>query len=166
MKMLSKCKLTLLLLLFTIWCAEALAAGRKPLSEYDLLELLGGGVYNARIVELIRQCGISFVPTTNDLDRLRRAGADPSLLSTIANAPPPVPQSPVRASVQRPTQTVRVAQFSQLDGHSDIAQNCKPGHMYSAHDVIGDPLTCIQGKLVCCGASFATGVTGAVSMGW
>jgi hypothetical protein len=181
--MLSKCKLGLSLLLFTVLCTDALAAGKKPLSEYDLLKLLRGGVYNARIIELVRERSISFVPTTNDLDRLRRAGADRSLLSAIESAPrplpePPAPQSTVRASEHRPEQTVRAVQFSRLDGHpnianerldgyANIAEDCKPGRMYSEHDVVGDPLACIRGKLVCCGAALpAIGAVGAVSVGW
>ena len=38
-------------------------------------------------------------------------------------------------------------EFSRLDGRSDAKRNCKPGHMYSAHDIVGDPQACIMGSV-------------------
>jgi len=37
-------------------------------------------------------------------------------------------------------------EFSRLDSRPDTERNCKPGHMYSAHDIVGDPQACIMGS--------------------
>ena len=43
------------------------AAQKRALSEHNLPELLAGGVYNSRIAELVRDRGITIVPTARDL---------------------------------------------------------------------------------------------------
>jgi hypothetical protein len=52
------------------------AEGSRTLSETDLLKLLAGGVYQARIASLVHYRRINFVPTAHDLELLQRAGAD------------------------------------------------------------------------------------------
>jgi len=37
-------------------------------------------------------------------------------------------------------------ELSRLDSRPDAERNCKPGHMYSAHDIVGDPQACIMGS--------------------
>ena len=59
---------------------------RKPLSENDLLKLLAGGVYSARIATLVRKRGINFNPTDRDLQSLHRAGADNELERAVVDA--------------------------------------------------------------------------------
>jgi hypothetical protein len=36
-------------------------------------------------------------------------------------------------------------ELSRFDNRPDAERNCKPGHMYSAHDIVGDPQACIMG---------------------
>jgi hypothetical protein len=187
----NKCKLMLVSLLLPVWCTSALGA-EKGLSEHDLLVLLDGGVYNARIVQLVRDRGVSFAPTTNELDKLRDAGADRTLLNAIERArqvtAPSVPQrteqqsSEGRMNVAHARQVtprsapqlterqssegrLNVAQSTQIDGHRDLANDCKGGSMYSAHDIVGDPQACIMGSLTMRG-TVSTAVIGAVSVGW
>lgn len=68
------------------------AAASKSLSENDLLKLLQGGVYNARIASLVRYRGINFVPTRHDVALLQRAGADQELFHEVLTAPRMLPQ--------------------------------------------------------------------------
>ncbi len=76
------------------------AAQKKGLTENDLLRLLNGGVYNARIAQLIHDRGITFVPSSHDLAELRLAGANLALLNAVESArhvtaqvPEPIPES-------------------------------------------------------------------------
>jgi hypothetical protein len=84
--------ITLMLSLLTVLLAAAGGAASKTLSEDDLLKLLAGGVYNARVVSLVRYRRINFVPTTNDLELLRRAGADEALRHEVLTAARALPQ--------------------------------------------------------------------------
>ena len=84
--MLRNFKLLLLLAVLMGLSAEVHAAQKKPLSERDLLQLLAGGVYNARIAQLVQDRGITFVPTSHDLSSLRSAGADLALLNAVESA--------------------------------------------------------------------------------
>src|SRR5215831_14100054 len=97
--MLRKLKLLILFALLASWSLPVRAAQNKALSERDLLELLAGGVYNARITQLVQDRGITFVPTSHDLNSLRSAGADLALLSAVEsarhiNAQVPEPRKP------------------------------------------------------------------------
>jgi hypothetical protein len=82
------------LALLTGWSMSLQAAQKKALSEHDLLQLLAGGVYNGRIVQLVRDRGITFVPTAADRILLRRAGADLALLNELESARHITAQSP------------------------------------------------------------------------
>jgi hypothetical protein len=68
------------------------AAASKTLSVNDLLRLLAGGEYNARITSLVRHRGINFVPTTHDRELLQRAGANEALIHEVMTAPHVLPQ--------------------------------------------------------------------------
>jgi Protein of unknown function (DUF1329) len=81
-----KWNLVILLALLIGWSIGVQAAQKKALSEQDLLKLLAGGVYNARIAQLVQERGITFVPTAHDLGSLRRAGADLALLNVVEGA--------------------------------------------------------------------------------
>src|SRR5215472_11968777 len=95
-----KCKSVILLALLTGWSMGIQAAQKKALSEHDLLQLLGGGVYNARIVQLVRDRGITFVPSARDLASLRQAGADLALLNAVESARHVTAQLPETAKPQ------------------------------------------------------------------
>lgn len=41
---------------------------------------------------------------------------------------------------------MRRRKFFGFTNRPETVDNCKPGHMYSAHDVVGDPEACIQGS--------------------
>ena len=84
--MYQKRNLMLVLGLLIIWSVNGAAAQKRALSSRDLLGLLAGGVYNGRIVQLVRDRGISFVPTSRDLSSLRHAGADLALLNAVESA--------------------------------------------------------------------------------
>jgi hypothetical protein len=88
---------------FMVCHAEIGAAASGPLSESDLLRLLWGGVYNERITWLVHRRGVNFVPSDHDLELLRLAGADQSLLHEVMIAPrilPSVTQQPAVRSSQ------------------------------------------------------------------
>jgi hypothetical protein len=38
-------------------------------------------------------------------------------------------------------------EFPWFDSRPDAEKNCKAGHMYSAHDIVGDPQACIMGSV-------------------
>src|SRR5215469_669523 len=84
--MLHKFKLVALLALLIGWSIGIQAAQQKALSKHDLFQLLAGGVYNARIAQLVRERGITFVPNSRDLSSLRQAGADLALLNAVESA--------------------------------------------------------------------------------
>jgi hypothetical protein len=50
-------------------------------------------------------------------------------------------------------------EFPRFDSRPDAEKNCyKPGQMYSAHDVVGDPQTCIMGRFSGFGGAAAAAV--------
>jgi hypothetical protein len=81
-----KYNLVILLGLLTGWSIGVQAAQKRALSEHDLIELLARGVYNGRIAQLVRDRGISFVPSARDLGSLRHAGAALALLNAVESA--------------------------------------------------------------------------------
>jgi hypothetical protein len=95
-RMSRKFNLLILLALLAGWPISVQAGQKKALSERDLLELLAGGVYNARIAQLVQDRGINFVLTSRDLGSLRRAGADLALLNAVESARHVTAQLPER----------------------------------------------------------------------
>jgi hypothetical protein len=77
----------ILLALLQVWSLPLRAAQKKPFNEHDIVALLTGGVYNSRIVRLVSDRGISFVPSSRDFASLRHAGANVALLNAIESAP-------------------------------------------------------------------------------
>jgi hypothetical protein len=101
-----KRNLVIFLALLMAWSVRGQAAQNRALSESDLLRLLNGGVYNGRIAQLIRDRGITFVPTPHDLASLRLAGADLALLNTLESARHITAQLPQRVGKPAPKRKV------------------------------------------------------------
>jgi hypothetical protein len=49
------------------------------------------------------------------------------------------------ATVQSATTILGSPELPRFDIHPDADRSCKPGHLYSAHDIVGDPQACIMG---------------------
>jgi hypothetical protein len=49
------------------------------------------------------------------------------------------------ATVQPATTVLGSLEFPRFDRRPEAEKNCRPGHMYSAHDTVGDPQACIMG---------------------
>src|SRR6516225_6760199 len=101
-----RCKFNLVMILLALlsWSVPVHAGQKRALSEHDLLELLAGGVYDTRIAELVRDRGITFVPTAADLASLRRAGADVAVLQAVEGARHITAQVPERVGKPPPPQ--------------------------------------------------------------
>ena len=53
-----------------------------------------------------------------------------------------------KAGVQTATAFLAAPEFPRIQQiRPDAQNNCKPGQMYSAHDVVGDPQACIMGGI-------------------
>jgi hypothetical protein len=48
------------------------------------------------------------------------------------------------ATVQPATTVLGSLEFPRFDRRPEAEKNCKPGHIYSAHDIVGDPQACIM----------------------
>lgn len=55
----------------------------RPLSEQDVLYLLGQGVTNARTQQLIKACGLSFILSPEGEQKLRELGASDALIAAL-----------------------------------------------------------------------------------
>jgi hypothetical protein len=76
-------------LAFTLhYTPKAAPPNPRALSKSDIVSLLRGGVHSARIAALIKERGIKFAPTADDLNDLRQAGANEELLQAIQRAAP------------------------------------------------------------------------------
>jgi hypothetical protein len=60
----------------------------RALDKQDIISLLQGGVPNARIVEIIKDRGLKFSPTADDLNDLRGEGGNDELIQAIQQAAP------------------------------------------------------------------------------
>ena len=77
-------------LVFTIrYTGKAPPPSPRALSRQEIVSLLQGDVPNARIEELIKERGIKFAPTADDLNNFRAAGGDEELIQVIQQAAPP-----------------------------------------------------------------------------
>ena len=61
----------------------------KALGKAEILSLLHGDVPSARVAELVKERGIKFVPTQDDLKEIRSEGGGDDLIDAIHQAPPP-----------------------------------------------------------------------------
>ncbi len=50
-----------------------------------------------------------------------------------------------KTTVQSATTVLGSPEFPRFDSRPDAERNCKPGHLYTAHDIVGDPQACIIG---------------------
>jgi hypothetical protein len=62
----------------------------RALGKQDIISLLQGGVPNSRIVELVKDRGLKFSPTADDLDGIRAAGGNEEVIQAIQQAAAPV----------------------------------------------------------------------------
>jgi len=61
----------------------------KALDKTEIFALLQGGVPAARVTQIIKENGLKFDPTADDLKDVRAAGGDDSLIQAIQQAAPP-----------------------------------------------------------------------------
>ena len=77
-------------LAFTVhYTAKATPLNPRALSKHEIVSLLRGDVPNARIEELVKERGIKFAPTADDLKDFRQAGGNEELIQVIQQASPP-----------------------------------------------------------------------------
>jgi hypothetical protein len=61
----------------------------KGLGKAEIVSLLQGDVPSARVAALVKERGIKFVPTQDDLKEIRGAGGGDDLIDAINQAPAP-----------------------------------------------------------------------------
>jgi hypothetical protein len=59
------------------------------LGKADILGLLNGGVSSSRLADLVKDRGIKFTPTAEDLDQIRTAGGSDELVQALQQAAAP-----------------------------------------------------------------------------
>jgi hypothetical protein len=64
-------------------------ANPKGLGKGEILNLLKGDVPSERVAGLVKERGIKFVPTPDDLKDIRSAGGDDDLIGAISQAAAP-----------------------------------------------------------------------------
>jgi hypothetical protein len=75
---------------FTIhYTPKAAPVNPKALDKTAIISLLVGAVPPPRIVEIVKERGIKFTPTTDDLNEIRAAGGNDELLQALQQAAPP-----------------------------------------------------------------------------
>lgn len=78
-------------LAFTIhYTPKAAPANPKALAKAEVISLLQGAVPAARVAGIVKERGIKFTPTPDDLKEIRDAGGDDDLIQAIQQAAPPV----------------------------------------------------------------------------
>ncbi len=60
----------------------------RPLTQAEILGVLGGGVASHRVALLVKERGIDFEPTDDYINRVRLLGGDGELVSALKNAKP------------------------------------------------------------------------------
>jgi hypothetical protein len=66
--------------------AAAPAPNPKALDKQDILDLLMNFVPSARVADLVKQYGLKFTPTEDDLKDIQSAGGDDELIGAIRDA--------------------------------------------------------------------------------
>ncbi|MFZ0959889.1 MAG: hypothetical protein WAO35_03215 [Terriglobia bacterium] len=61
----------------------------RALSKHEIVSLLQGSVPNGRVEDLIKERGLKFTPTADDLNDIRQAGANEDLIQAIQQAASP-----------------------------------------------------------------------------
>jgi hypothetical protein len=68
------------------YTAKAPPLNSRALSKQEIVSLLQGGVPNVRVEQLVKERGIKFAPTTDDLNDVAAVGGNEELLQTIQQA--------------------------------------------------------------------------------
>jgi TonB family protein len=79
----------LILLMLSVGISTPLLAGQspeRPFSKAQIQDLVAAGADSNRAAKLIDERGINFTPTEDDLDALRKAGAQPVLIDALQKA--------------------------------------------------------------------------------
>jgi hypothetical protein len=72
------------------------------------------------------------------------SGASMPAWSAPANQELTVAQATVpQTSIESAISVLGSPESARPSSRPDAERNCKPGHMYSAHDIVGDPQACI-----------------------
>ena len=73
------------------YTTKAATTNPRALDKQEILALLQGGVLATRVAELIKERGIKFRPTEDDLNVIRAEGGSDELIQAIQQAAPPAP---------------------------------------------------------------------------
>jgi hypothetical protein len=74
---------------FTVrYTPKAAPVNPKALDKPDIISLLAGAVPSSRVAEIVKERGIKFSPTTDDLNEIRAAGGSDDLIQAIQGAAP------------------------------------------------------------------------------
>jgi hypothetical protein len=71
------------------YAPKAAPPNPRALDKQDILSSLNGGVPTARVLVIIKDRGIKFAPTADDLKNFRAAGGNEELIQVIQQAAPP-----------------------------------------------------------------------------
>lgn len=75
---------------FTVhFTPKAALVNPRALGKTDIISLLQGAVPASRIAEIVKERGIKFMPTADDLNDIRAAGGNDELIQAIQQATPP-----------------------------------------------------------------------------
>jgi hypothetical protein len=70
------------------YAPKAAPVNPRALDKAEIVSLLQGGVPLPRIVEIVKDRGIKFVPTADDLNVIRAAGGNEDLVQALRAAAP------------------------------------------------------------------------------
>jgi hypothetical protein len=77
-------------LAFTIhYTPKAAPVNPRALDKADIVSLLQGGVPAAHVMEIVKERGIKFNPTADDLNVIRAAGGSDELIQAVQQTAPP-----------------------------------------------------------------------------
>ena len=62
--------------------------GKRPLSSQEIIKLAASDVAEARLIDLIKELGISFTPMRTELEKLRKGGVSPSAIEAVKKQVP------------------------------------------------------------------------------
>jgi hypothetical protein len=76
---------------FTVhFTPKAAPVNTKSLDKTAIISLLVGAVPSSRVAGIVKERGIKFVPTADDLNEIRAAGGTDELIQAIQEAAPPI----------------------------------------------------------------------------
>lgn len=64
------------------------ATGKRPLSSQEIIKLAASDVAESRLIDLVKELGISFAPTRPELDKLRKSGVPASVIEAVKKQVP------------------------------------------------------------------------------